>query len=130
MTEYLIGPASPVKTLPWLSGEGFKAPENALTGGNGAADDQNRIIAADGAKDIGPPLAVESGGDREMPDVVAKLIDTYIAERHDDELFVDTVHRLGIGADDEVDLAAQPRVVFDQEVRRGWARPNPCVPSS
>ena len=28
--------------------------------------------------------------------VISKLIDTYIAERHDDELFVDTVHRLGI----------------------------------
>ena len=30
MTEYLIGPASPVKTLPGLSGEGFEAPENAV----------------------------------------------------------------------------------------------------
>src|SRR6267154_3126252 len=63
MTEYLIGPTSPVKTLPWLSGEGFKSPENALTGRNGAADDQDRVVASDGAKDIGPPLAVESGGD-------------------------------------------------------------------
>src|SRR6202049_1155622 len=63
MTEYLIGVGSPVKTLPWLSGEGFEAPENALTGSNGAADDQDRIVAPDGAKDIGPPLAVEGSGD-------------------------------------------------------------------
>ncbi len=41
---------------------------------------------------IGPSFAAA-----EMPDVIAKLIDTYIDERHDDELFVDTVHRLGIG---------------------------------
>jgi sulfite reductase (NADPH) hemoprotein beta-component len=40
---------------------------------------------------IGPSFAAA-----EMPDVVAKLIDTYIGERHDDELFVDTVHRIGI----------------------------------
>ncbi|HEY2629533.1 MAG TPA: nitrite/sulfite reductase [Usitatibacter sp.] len=40
---------------------------------------------------IGPSFAAA-----EMPDVIAKLIDTYIDERHDDELFVDTVHRVGI----------------------------------
>jgi sulfite reductase (NADPH) hemoprotein beta-component len=40
---------------------------------------------------IGPSFAAA-----EMPDVVAKLIDTYIDTRHEDELFVDTVHRLGI----------------------------------
>jgi sulfite reductase (NADPH) hemoprotein beta-component len=40
---------------------------------------------------IGPSFAAA-----EMPDVISKLIDTYIAERHDDELFVDTVHRLGV----------------------------------
>jgi sulfite reductase (NADPH) hemoprotein beta-component len=40
---------------------------------------------------IGPSFAAA-----EMPDVVAKLIDTYIEKRHDDELFVDTVTRLGI----------------------------------
>jgi sulfite reductase (NADPH) hemoprotein beta-component len=40
---------------------------------------------------IGPSFAAA-----EMPDVVAKLIDTYIDVRHDDELFVDTVTRLGI----------------------------------
>jgi sulfite reductase (NADPH) hemoprotein beta-component len=40
---------------------------------------------------IGPSFAAS-----EMPDVVAKLIDTYIGERHEDELFVDTVHRIGI----------------------------------
>jgi sulfite reductase (NADPH) hemoprotein beta-component len=40
---------------------------------------------------IGPSFAAA-----EMPDVVAKLIDTYIDVRHEDELFVDTVHRVGI----------------------------------
>ena len=40
---------------------------------------------------IGPSFAAA-----EMPDVVARLIDTYIDERQEDELFVDTVHRLGI----------------------------------
>ena len=40
---------------------------------------------------IGPSFAAA-----EMPDVIAKLISTYLDERHEDELFVDTVHRLGI----------------------------------
>ncbi len=40
---------------------------------------------------IGPSFAAA-----EMPDVVEKLIDTYLGVRHPDELFVDTVHRLGI----------------------------------
>jgi len=40
---------------------------------------------------IGPSFAAA-----EMPDVVSKLIDTYLDIRHDDELFVDTVHRVGI----------------------------------
>ena len=31
-----------------------------------------------------------------MPDVVENLIDTYLRLRHEDERFVDTVHRLGI----------------------------------
>ena len=31
-----------------------------------------------------------------MPDVVSSLIDTYLEHRHEDERFVDTVHRLGI----------------------------------
>jgi sulfite reductase (NADPH) hemoprotein beta-component len=42
-------------------------------------------------KVIGPSFAAA-----EMPDVVERLIDTYIASRHEDERFVDTVHRLGI----------------------------------
>jgi sulfite reductase (NADPH) hemoprotein beta-component len=42
-------------------------------------------------KVIGPSFAA-----REMPDVVAKLIDTYIERRHDDEQFIDTVRRIGI----------------------------------
>jgi sulfite reductase (NADPH) hemoprotein beta-component len=40
---------------------------------------------------IGPSFAAA-----EMPDVIEKLIDTYIDSRHEDELFVDTVHRVGI----------------------------------
>jgi len=40
---------------------------------------------------IGPSFAAA-----EMPDVVGKLIDTYVALRHEDERFVDTVHRVGI----------------------------------
>lgn len=42
-------------------------------------------------KVIGPSFAA-----REMPDVVARLIDTYIERRHDDEPFIDTVRRIGI----------------------------------
>jgi sulfite reductase (NADPH) hemoprotein beta-component len=40
---------------------------------------------------IGPSFAAA-----EMPDVVAKLIDAYLDHRHEDELFVDTVHRVGV----------------------------------
>ena len=40
---------------------------------------------------IGPSFAAA-----DMPDVVAKLIEVYLARRHDDERFVDTVHRIGI----------------------------------
>jgi len=42
-------------------------------------------------KVIGPSFAAD-----DMPDVVARLIETYIDIRHDDERFVDTVHRVGI----------------------------------
>ena len=42
-------------------------------------------------KVIGPSFAA-----REMPDVVAKLIDTYIDRRHADEQFIDTVRRIGV----------------------------------
>jgi sulfite reductase (NADPH) hemoprotein beta-component len=41
---------------------------------------------------IGPSFAAA-----DMPDVVENLIATYLDLRHDDERFVDTVHRLGIG---------------------------------
>jgi sulfite reductase (NADPH) hemoprotein beta-component len=41
---------------------------------------------------IGPSFAAA-----DMPDVVEKLVRTYLDERHEDELFVDTVHRIGIG---------------------------------
>ena len=40
---------------------------------------------------IGPSFAAH-----DMPDVVSTLIDTYLGLRHEDELFVDTVHRVGI----------------------------------
>jgi len=40
---------------------------------------------------IGPSFAAS-----EMPDVVSRLVETYIDLRHPDERFVDTVHRLGI----------------------------------
>jgi sulfite reductase (NADPH) hemoprotein beta-component len=42
-------------------------------------------------KVIGPSFAA-----KEMPDVVARLIETYLEQRHDDERFVDTVHRVGV----------------------------------
>ncbi|CAL93049.1 nitrite/sulfite reductase [Azoarcus olearius] len=42
-------------------------------------------------KVIGPSFAAA-----EMPDVVTHLIETYIANRHEDERFVDTVRRIGI----------------------------------
>jgi sulfite reductase (NADPH) hemoprotein beta-component len=42
-------------------------------------------------KVIGPSFAAA-----EMPDVVAQLIETYLAHRHADERFIDTVRRIGI----------------------------------
>ena len=42
-------------------------------------------------KVIGPSFAAS-----EMPDVIERLIETYLERRHPDERFVDTVHRLGI----------------------------------
>jgi len=42
-------------------------------------------------KVIGPSFAAH-----QMPDVISRLIDTYIDNRHEDEAFVDTVHRIGI----------------------------------
>ncbi len=42
-------------------------------------------------KVIGPSFAAA-----EMPDVVESLIDTYVAHRHADERFVDTVRRIGV----------------------------------
>jgi len=42
-------------------------------------------------KVIGPSFAAH-----QMPDVISRLIDTYIDHRHDDERFVDTVHRIGL----------------------------------
>jgi sulfite reductase (NADPH) hemoprotein beta-component len=42
-------------------------------------------------KVIGPSFAAH-----EMPDVVSRLIEAYLAHRHDDERFIDTVHRIGL----------------------------------
>jgi len=42
-------------------------------------------------KVIGPSFAAS-----DMADVVARLIETYVDIRHEDERFVDTVHRVGI----------------------------------
>ncbi|HEY7788685.1 MAG TPA: nitrite/sulfite reductase, partial [Casimicrobiaceae bacterium] len=63
---------------------------------NGAEWYQVSIGGAQGdnatlGKVIGPSFAAS-----EMPDVIERLIETYLERRHDDERFVDTVHRLGI----------------------------------
>ena len=63
---------------------------------NGAEWYQVSIGGAQGeraalGKVIGPSFAA-----KDMPDVVERLIETYLELRHDDERFVDTVHRLGI----------------------------------
>ncbi|MBT0963506.1 nitrite/sulfite reductase [Denitromonas iodatirespirans] len=42
-------------------------------------------------KVIGPSFAAA-----DVPDVIETLIETYIAHRHEDELFIDTVHRIGV----------------------------------
>ncbi|HZQ61360.1 MAG TPA: nitrite/sulfite reductase [Casimicrobiaceae bacterium] len=42
-------------------------------------------------KVIGPSFAAH-----EMPDVIARIIEVYIERRHEDELFIDTVRRIGI----------------------------------
>jgi sulfite reductase (NADPH) hemoprotein beta-component len=62
---------------------------------NGAEWYQVSIGGAQGdraalGKVIGPSFAAS-----EMPDVIARLIETYVELRHEDERFVDTVHRLG-----------------------------------
>jgi sulfite reductase (NADPH) hemoprotein beta-component len=40
---------------------------------------------------IGPSFAAD-----EIPGVVQKLLETYVEQRHEDERFIDTVHRIGI----------------------------------
>ena len=42
-------------------------------------------------KIIGPSFAAG-----QMPEVIARLLEVYVRERHEDELFIDTVERLGI----------------------------------
>jgi sulfite reductase (NADPH) hemoprotein beta-component len=63
---------------------------------NGAEWYQVSIGGAQGdraalGKVIGPSFAAS-----EMPDVIERLIETYIELRHEDERFVDTVQRLGV----------------------------------
>ena len=52
---------------------------------------------------IGPSFAAA-----DMPDVVEKLVTTYLDLRHEDELFVDTVHRVGIAPFKQRVYAAEP----------------------
>jgi sulfite reductase (NADPH) hemoprotein beta-component len=63
---------------------------------NGAEWYQVSIGGAQGndaalGKVIGPSFAAA-----DMPDVVARLIDTYVEQRHADERFIDTVRRIGL----------------------------------
>ena len=63
---------------------------------NGAEWYQVTIGGTQGAnaaigKVIGPSFAA-----KDMPEVVARLLDVYVDHRHEDERFVDTVRRLGI----------------------------------
>jgi sulfite reductase (NADPH) hemoprotein beta-component len=53
---------------------------------------------------IGPSFAAA-----DMPDVVEKLVRTYLDERHEDELFVDTVHRIGIAPFKRRVYSAEPQ---------------------
>jgi sulfite reductase (NADPH) hemoprotein beta-component len=53
---------------------------------------------------IGPSFAAA-----DMPDVVEKLVRTYLDERHEDELFVDTVQRIGIAPFKQRVYAAGPQ---------------------
>src|SRR5437868_15502351 len=63
MTEYLIVLAKPVNPWSGLSRQGPQAPHNSLAGGNRATDDQNGVVAANGAEDVGPRLAIKRGSD-------------------------------------------------------------------
>ena len=51
----------------------------------------NQGNAASLGKVIGPSFSAE-----EMPSVVKKIIDVYIKNRHEDEVFIDCVYRIGI----------------------------------
>lgn len=48
-------------------------------------------VSASLGKVIGPSFAAQ-----EMPDVIERLMEVYLAQRHADERFIDTVRRLGI----------------------------------
>jgi sulfite reductase (NADPH) hemoprotein beta-component len=60
---------------------------------------------------IGPSFAAA-----DMPDVVEKLVATYLDQRHDDELFVDTVHRIGIAPFKQRVYAGHGRAANDSPV--------------
>ena len=42
-------------------------------------------------KILGPSFSAQ-----EIPDVIAKILNTYVNLRHENEIFVDTCHRVGI----------------------------------
>src|ERR1700704_2410084 len=64
MTEYLIGLTGFVNASGRLPGHTPNAPHGALPGGHGTTDDQDGVVAADGAQNVGPALSVEGGRDR------------------------------------------------------------------
>ncbi len=66
--------------------QGAEFYQVTLGGVVGATPDDTAIGAV-----IGPSFAAE-----EMPEVVARIINTYVQVRHDDELFIEVVKRLGI----------------------------------
>src|SRR6266576_3035336 len=63
MTEYLIVQARPVNAWSGLPRQGPQAPHNPLPGGHRSADDENRVVTANGAEDIRPSLAIQRGSD-------------------------------------------------------------------
>ena len=75
---------------------------------NGAEWYQVSIGGAQGdeaalGKVIGPSFAAT-----QMPEVISRLIENYIENRHEDERFVDTVHRIGLDSFKERVYAAAP----------------------
>lgn len=59
MTEYLIGPGGCVNSASGLPSHGAEPPHYTLSGGHRATNDEDGIVAPDGAEDVGPRLTVE-----------------------------------------------------------------------